>query len=281
MASLGLPASSMALVAPLLAACNSLPVAVVSSDPGDERVATVQSALEDPTGTVSPSSVRALAVDWQAFQRVAPIFDAVLSVGAPTAQACLMGASGAGAPVGLAAPDVAADGGAVPQSGTYDLTCLSGGVAGGWLSFQFEPPSAAQDVGGDAGAPARLSLQLQRGCVSSDVCVTADAFAWIDPKAPLGCTSLATIAVDATVTAGGTSSTFSFGVQGGVGRSALMGMAVYFDDEGRSLTVQSSDASGDAQAAGPVLVTGKDQSFECTLSGSGGRCTGGGSSFSY
>jgi hypothetical protein len=146
---------------------------------------------------------------------------------------------------------------------------MTDGKAVGRLSFQLEP-TPPRDLAGDAGAPQRVAVQLQDACVG-DACVSASAFAWIAPRAPLGCTSLVTLAVSATVTSAGASRTFSFGAQGGAGRASLIGVTVYFDDEGRSFAVQGS---GDAASTGPVLVTGDGPSFECTLTPIGGRCDG-------
>jgi hypothetical protein len=253
-----------AIVASLASACSGAPAGSSPADDGDARVATVQSALVEPTGTVSPASVRALAGDWRSFQQVVGAFDAVLSVGEANMQACLMGASPSTAV--LAAEG---DGGAAATAGAYDLSCVTGGKVLGRLSFQLEPPPS-DALASDAGAEQRLAIQLEGAC-AGDACVTADVFAWIAPRAALGCTSLVTLAATATVTIAGASQTFSFGAQGGAGRGDLTGDMVYFDDDGRSFTVQSA---GDGSPAGTLLVTGAGQSFECTQAAAGGRCQG-------
>ena len=262
--------SLVALAALLEGACSGAAPGGSSVDEGDARLASVQSALVQPTGTVSPSTVRALADDWQLFEQAAPVFDAVLSVGAPAAQACLTGAT----PSGTDADDgTDGDGGGIPASGSYDLSCVTGGKVVGRLAFQLEPSPEAVS---DAGVVQRLDVQLFGACTGG-ACVNAEAFAAIVPKAPLGCTAAVTLAVTATVTVAGTSRTFSFGAQGGADRSALAGITVYFDDEGRSLTVQSGDG---APPQAPLLVTGASDSFECTLAAAGGRCDGP-TSFTY
>jgi hypothetical protein len=265
MATLGRRFSFVALPA-LLEACSGATGAVSPTDDGDTRIATVQSAMSQPTGAVSPSSVRALAPDWLAFQQAMPAFDALLSVDAATAQACLTGATESG-PV---AEYEAGAGGGPLQSGTYELGCLTAGKVLGRLSVRLEPQPAQGQTETDAGVVQRLEVQLQDAC-TGDACVSADAFASIAPKAPLGCAPSVTFAVTATVTVSGASRTFSFGAQGGVGRSELAGVTVYFDDEGRSLSVQSGEG---AAPEGPVLVSGAGQSFECTLAPAGGRCDG-------
>jgi len=266
MESLALRFSPVVVVASLAAACSGAAMDPSSSDDGNARIATVQSALVQPTGTVSPSSVRALASDWQSFQQVVGAFDAVLAVGASNAQACLMGATPSDTD---AAESTEADGSAVAVNGAYDLSCVTGGKVVGKLAFQLEPRSS-QDLVGDAGPAQQVAVQFDDAC-AGDACVTGSAFVSIGAPVPGGCTELVTLAVTATVTIAGASRTFSFGAQGGAGLATLSGVTVYFDDEGRSLSVQSS---GDGSSAGPVLVSGDGQSFECTLTPTGGRCDG-------
>jgi hypothetical protein len=269
---LRLPLVLLAALAALLGcACSGAPGEAASGE-GNSRVARVQSAMVQPTGTVSPSSVRALAADWQAFGQAAAAFDALLSVEASTAQACLTVATESGAAAG---ESTEGDGGLVPQAGSYDLACVTGGKVVGHLSFQLEP-AAAEAESTDGGNAQQLEIQLENACVG-DACVTADAFASIAAKAPLGCAPSLTLAATATVSVAGTSRTFSFGTEGGVGRSAFAGITVYFDDEGRSLTVQGGDG---APPQATVLVSGSGQSFECTLAAAGGRCDGP-TSFTY
>jgi|HubBroStandDraft_4_1064222.scaffolds.fasta_scaffold148206_1 hypothetical protein len=272
MSTLALRLSLIVLAGLLAEACSGAATEDESStNDGDARIATVQSALLQPTGTVSPATVRALATDWQSFEQAIAAFDVLLSVEASTAQVCLIGAA---TESGLV-PDESADGdgGSAPRDGTYDLACVTGGRVSGQLSFQLEP---SQSEASDAGVARSLTVQLRSAC-SRGACVDADAFASIAAQAPLGCEPAVTLAVTATVTVAAASRTFSFGAQGGLGRSALTGVTVYFDDEGRSLTVQSGDS---AAPQGPVLVTGANDSFECTLVPAGGRCDGA-TSFTY
>jgi hypothetical protein len=275
MTTLGLRLPLVSLAALLGCACSGAAPVEAASDEGNARVARVQSAMVQPTGAVSPSNVRALAADWQAFERAAAAFDALRSVEASTVQGCLTVATESGAGPDESAEPAGGDGGLVPQAGSYDLACVTGGKVRGRLSFQLEPASAAPESP-DGGRPQQLEIQLQDACVGG-ACATADVFASIAPEAPLGCAPSVTLAATATVSVAGASRTFSFGAEGGLGRSALAGVVVYFDDQGRSLTVQSGDG---AAPRGPVLVSGGGQSFECTLAAAGGRCDGA-TSFTY
>jgi len=265
--SLELWVASIGLTASVLVACSG--AGPSPSDDGDARIAAVQSALNQPTGTVSPSSVSALAADWRSFETAAAVFDAVLSVGTEAAQACLTGAIEPDAATLGAAAEVADAGSPAVQAGSYDLACVTEGKVTGRLSVRLLPPSFAS---ADAGSGQQLDIALEDAC-SGDACVTADAFASIAPPEPRGCGALVTLAFTATVTQAGISRVLSFGAEGGLGRSNLTGVTVYFDDDGRSLTVQA-DPGASPSADGPYLVTGAGSSYECTLGSHGGRCDG-------
>ncbi len=211
-----------------------------SAENADARLGMVQTALSAPTGIVSPTTARNLLAHWQSLQRVSAAFDSILFVGTATARSCLVGSE---------------DGGA------YDLSCLTGGKVTGRLTFQSRGSEA------DAGVLGLIDANLEDACVG-DACVNASALVSVVPG---DCAALATLAVAATVSRGGESLSASFGAQGGIGRGPLLPRVVYFDAEDRSFILE---AAGALDSAGPYLVTGANQSVECSFLADGGQCTG-------
>jgi len=207
----------------------------------DARIGTVQAALAQPTAEVAPDTLKALLAHWQAFQRARPALDAVLFVTSDIARPCLAGS---------------------PDSGAYDLSCLTRGRVSGRLTFE------AQGTATEIGFQGRVDATLEDAC-AGDACVNATVTLDIVPAA--ACAPLGTMAVTATVSSSGATDTFSIGGQGGIGRGQLNGHVAYFDADERSLLV---DGDGQPSAPGPYLVSGANRSFECTFLDHGGHCDG-------
>ncbi len=237
-----LGALSMVVFSAVASGCSGGDRSSRTESDAEALLATVPVALAAPTGTVSPTTARALLVKWQSLQRVHPVFDAVLSLGTETAQACLDGQ---------------------PNAGTYDLLCLTMGQATGRLTFH------ALAADGDAGLEGRVDVALEDACVG-DACVNAQLSVEIIDLP--GCAPLATLAAVATFSGGGApAESFAFGAEGGMGRGTLLPHVVYFDAHDGSFVI---DGDGGADTGGAFLVSGGDRSFECQFLGSGGQCSG-------
>jgi hypothetical protein len=208
----------------------------------------VQAALIQPTGDVSPGTAAALLSHWQSFARIQAAFESILFIGSAAGQPCLTGSA---------------------DAGTYDLTCLPlGQPVRGRLVFDAHASTVESGAPLDAGVEGDVDAVLEDACVG-DSCLHADIQMSVIPS---DCGPLATLAVTATVSSAGQTGTdtFSFGVQGGMGRGEFMARVVYFDADGRSFLVDGG--SGDASSS--VLLSGANGSFECSLQSGGLRCSG-------
>jgi len=130
-----LGAHSIAVFSAVAFGCSGGDRSSRTESDAEALLATVPVALAAPTGTVSPTTARALLDKWQSLQRVHTVFDAVLSLGTEAAQACLDGQ---------------------PNAGTYDLLCLTMGQATGRLTFH------APAADGDAGLEGRMRRRRVR-----------------------------------------------------------------------------------------------------------------------
>jgi hypothetical protein len=235
----------LALVATVSSGCSGASPAGPATAEGDARIDAVRAALTSPTETVSPSTARAVLSQWQVFQLAKPALESILAIAAPPASPCLHGSASAG---------------------EYDLGCLTAGRMSGRLTFASRVGSEGEATAGDGGGPGlqgSVDATLSDACVG-DTCLDADVAVDVVPG---DCAALATMAVTASVTHAGVTEAFSLGAQGGMGRGELMPRVAFFDDSGGSIVV-----GGDAP--GPYLVSGADQSFECSVLAGGGSCEG-------
>jgi len=229
-----------------LAATSMLVACSGGGEPGSpqDRLASVQSAIAKPSGTVSATSMKTLATTLTAVQAASPVFATIGQVGSNNSK-CASGGQ---------------------TSGSLDLSCATQGSVTGSIDYAVE---ISQSAGSNQ---VTVTADYKNAC-SQGVCVSGSVIVDVteannDLKEAM--------AVSADITEGTTKTHLYFGSQEEVVNNTTTAKIVLFDNKDDSYVFEATVN----QAGASYSVDGANGSFQCSVSAQGGQCSGS-ASFSF
>lgn len=224
-------------------ACVSLVVGCDGGEPSDphDQLGLVKEAIEAPTGTVDATTMKTIAADFEALGRASAAISAYNYAGGASVE-CTNGSD-------------------------VDMACATQGELTGSISYTVE----AMAVSGNS-ASATVIVEYDNVC-AGDVCVTGSAILEANTSEASTTTSLA-ISVD--LTEAGAARHLFLGEDASVDQDGASVKVVVFDEEIASYVLEAKTSAEGSS----VSVVGANGSFQCSVSSTGGSCSGD-ASFNY